>query len=139
MHSSSFPDYCFVVEQTRAPSKSKYGCYHGDRCKFLHGKDERLTPHDRNKVCRFYTAGYCRRGDDCWFIHADPAKPGSSSRIPPTDAEEDEHLCSICYDKPAVYGLLGECHFDAWDTRFLCICMFESLLPMAVVDSLNCK
>ncbi|PIL24964.1 hypothetical protein GSI_12851 [Ganoderma sinense ZZ0214-1] len=83
---------------------TKYGCYAGDRCKFLHGQDERLTSYDRSKVCRFYAAGYCIHGDKCWFVHADP---GSSSSKPPADFEE-ENLCAICYDKPTTYGLLGD-------------------------------
>ena len=44
-------------------------------------------------------AGYCKRGDKCWFLHAD----GSEEPSPPSpDAE-----CIICYDKPVTYGLMG--------------------------------
>ncbi|KAI1796654.1 hypothetical protein LXA43DRAFT_879389 [Ganoderma leucocontextum] len=89
--------------------KSDRGCYNGDRCKYLHGEVERLTPYDQSKVCKFHAAGYCRRGDKCWFIHADPSKPGPSSRKPLAESEEDESVCSICYDKPATYGLLVGC------------------------------
>ena len=67
-----------------------------------------MTPYDKNKVCRYHIAGYCNRGDKCWFKHSDPIKPGSSSREPPSASDEEEHLCSICYDKPTTYGLLGE-------------------------------
>ncbi|KAM5533849.1 hypothetical protein V8D89_012512 [Ganoderma adspersum] len=87
---------------------TKYGCYAGDRCKFLHGKDEHLTSYDRSKVCRFHAAGYCKHGDDCWFIHVNPTKPDSSSPKLLADSEE-ELLCVICYDKPTTYGLLAGC------------------------------
>ncbi|KAH9846032.1 hypothetical protein C2E23DRAFT_854838 [Lenzites betulinus] len=86
--------------------KTDRGCYAGDRCKFLHGQSELLTPYDRSKVCRFYGQGYCRRGEKCWFLHVDPHKTESTSE-PGEDA--DEHLCSICYDKPTTYGLLAGC------------------------------
>ena len=78
-------------------SNTSRGCFAGDRCKFLHGAVERLTPYDKSKVCRFYAAGYCKNGECCWFRHVDPPK-----------ASEEEDLCSICYDKPVTYGLLGE-------------------------------
>ena len=43
--------------------------------------------------------GYCKRGDGCWFLHADgPEEPNP----PNPDAE-----CIICYDKPVTYGLMG--------------------------------
>ncbi|KAI0675528.1 hypothetical protein C8Q78DRAFT_964382 [Trametes maxima] len=90
--------------------KSARGCYQGDRCKFLHGETERLTPFDKSKVCRFHINGYCKRGDRCWFLHTDPSQVASgsqSSAAPPE--EEDEFLCSICYDKPSVFGLLVGC------------------------------
>ncbi|EJF64258.1 hypothetical protein DICSQDRAFT_53855 [Dichomitus squalens LYAD-421 SS1] len=89
--------------------KTDRGCYQGDKCKFLHGESERLTPFDKSKLCRFYAAGFCRRGDQCWFKHVDSATPGSSSREPPSDPHEEEYLCSICYDKPTTYGLLVGC------------------------------
>lgn len=33
------------------------GCFAGKNCKFLHGQDEKLTPYDQNKTCRYYRAG----------------------------------------------------------------------------------
>ncbi len=88
-------------------SNTDRGCYAGDQCKFLHGETERLTPYDKNKPCKFYAAGYCRRGEKCWFLHADPTKVGKTSE----PEEEDENVCTICYDKPETFGLLGEyCH-----------------------------
>jgi E3 ubiquitin-protein ligase makorin len=35
------------------------GCREGDRCKFLHGPDETLTPYDKAKTCKFFAAGAC--------------------------------------------------------------------------------
>ncbi|KAI0367002.1 hypothetical protein BV20DRAFT_950971 [Pilatotrama ljubarskyi] len=86
------------------------GCYAGDRCKFLHGEAERLTPFDKSKVCRFYAAGFCKWGERCWFVHADPSKVASTSKAVASQSEEEEEfLCSICYDKPATFGLLVGC------------------------------
>ncbi|KAI0352366.1 hypothetical protein OH77DRAFT_1409242 [Trametes cingulata] len=85
------------------------GCYAGDRCKFLHGEAERLTPFDKSKVCRFYAAGFCRRGEKCWFVHADPSKVASTSKAASPPEEEEDSLCSICYDKPVTFGLLVGC------------------------------
>ena len=95
------------------------GCFAGDKCKFLHGEppsedSSLLTPYDRAKRCRFYAqgnflssnfkplssssfSGFCKRGDACWFIHASESK---------SEDDEDE-LCSICFEKPTTYGLLG--------------------------------
>ncbi|KAI0653393.1 hypothetical protein C8Q70DRAFT_606385 [Cubamyces menziesii] len=86
------------------------GCYAGSKCKFLHGETERMTPFDKNKVCRFYAAGHCRRGDKCWFLHADPNEVASGSQAHSPSNDEVDQLCSICYDKPTVYGLLGCSH-----------------------------
>ncbi|KAI8996578.1 hypothetical protein BD414DRAFT_408568 [Trametes punicea] len=84
------------------------GCYAGRQCKFLHGEAERLTPFDKNKICRFHAAGYCRHGDQCWFRHVDPSKVASS--ITTKDlADEEAHLCSICYENPVKFGLLSGC------------------------------
>ncbi|KAG6334187.1 hypothetical protein ID866_4902 [Astraeus odoratus] len=33
------------------------GCFAGDKCKFLHGADEKFTPYDKAKVCRYYVRG----------------------------------------------------------------------------------
>ncbi|KZT10054.1 uncharacterized protein LAESUDRAFT_645543 [Laetiporus sulphureus 93-53] len=83
------------------------GCFAGNNCKFLHGETEKYTPFDKSKTCKFYAAGYCRRGDQCWFIHSDsPSAVASSSAEPAT---EEDQLCCICYEKPVTYGLLGGC------------------------------
>ena len=85
------------------------GCLAGSSCKFLHGEDEKLTPYDKNKTCRYYAAGFCKRGADCWFRHVDPTALSSSDPSAAAhDAEEEEEvLCSICYETPITYGLLG--------------------------------
>ncbi|EIN06144.1 hypothetical protein PUNSTDRAFT_145475 [Punctularia strigosozonata HHB-11173 SS5] len=64
-------------------------------CKFLHGENEVLTPYDRNKVCKFFASGFCKRGDRCWFRHIIP--------------EANDEPCSICLEKPVTYGLLTAC------------------------------
>lgn len=91
------------------------GCFAGKDCKFLHGEQENLTPYDKNKTCRFYASGFCKRGADCWFIHAraEASGFGGGSGGRPTAVErkvedKDDHLCYICYEKPVTYGLLGE-------------------------------
>ena len=98
------------------------GCFAGKNCKFLHGQEEKLTPYDKNKTCRYYRAGaflpaallvasdtgaltdelcigYCKRGDKCWFLHVN----GSEEPGPPASGAE----CIICYDEPVTYGLMG--------------------------------
>ncbi|TFK25620.1 hypothetical protein FA15DRAFT_590166 [Coprinopsis marcescibilis] len=101
------------------------GCFSGDKCKFLHGKDhtesQLLTPYDRAKACRFYANGFCKRGDSCWFQHVSAgggtSSPGPASSdkgkqsAPPVDEDSDsDHLlCSICLEKPVTFGLLGGC------------------------------
>lgn len=96
------------------------GCYNGDSCKFLHGANERLTPYDKSKVCRYHIkglcplvslllphldlrAGYCSRGDQCWFRHelVVPSQPTHEQ------TEPDAGMCSICLEKPVTYGLLS--------------------------------
>ncbi|KAI0641948.1 hypothetical protein C8Q79DRAFT_264135 [Trametes meyenii] len=90
--------------------KTDRGCYQGDRCKFLHGETERLTPFDKSKVCRFHAAGFCKHGEQCWFLHTDPSQVASGSQSSVSlSEEEDEFLCSICYDKPSTFGLLVGC------------------------------
>ncbi|KAF9462972.1 hypothetical protein BDZ94DRAFT_1193837 [Collybia nuda] len=82
------------------------GCYAGDRCKFLHADPAQyheeskplLTPYDQSKRCRFYVKGFCKRGEKCWFVHGVRLEDGSE--------RED---CSICFEKPANYGLLSGC------------------------------
>ncbi|KAH9839855.1 uncharacterized protein C8Q71DRAFT_744529 [Rhodofomes roseus] len=87
------------------------GCYAGDKCKFLHGEAERLTPYDKNKPCHYYAKGYCRHGVDCWFKHVDPNPPNATASTSTSQpAEEAEELvCCICYEKLVTFGLLEGC------------------------------
>lgn len=68
--------------------------------------------YDQNKTCKFYAAGYCRRGADCWFLHRDPGavKPTAKAAAASTSSEDEEHVCSICLEKPVTFGLLGKCY-----------------------------
>ena len=36
---------------------TRRGCKHGNKCKFLHGENERLSPYDKNKTCRYFENG----------------------------------------------------------------------------------
>ncbi|KJA23618.1 hypothetical protein HYPSUDRAFT_137701 [Hypholoma sublateritium FD-334 SS-4] len=112
------------------------GCYAKDQCKFLHseppkeGEEPALTPYDRSKTCKFYSQGYCRRGDECWFLHADAKGKGP--------LEEEDDLCSICFEKPTTYGLLTGCSHIFCTT---CIKQWRdpSRKPIGVLDSGNTK
>ena len=46
-------------------------------------------------------SGFCKRGEKCWFLH----KSGGKRE---TQVEEEDEFCSICFEKPSTYGLLGE-------------------------------
>ena len=100
------------------------GCFAGDSCKFLHGDDERLTPYDKAKVCRYFVqgmsfccplrrfvlmscAGHCTRGDKCWFLHEHPKPHPGDSRT-----QVDAESCCICMEKPVTYGLLSMSYID---------------------------
>ena len=49
--------------------------------------------------------GFCKRGDACWFLHvSDRRKSGDNLTL---TEDEDEELCSICFEKPVTFGLLG--------------------------------
>ncbi|KAH8832591.1 hypothetical protein DL96DRAFT_1676979 [Flagelloscypha sp. PMI_526] len=108
------------------------GCFSGKRCKFLHIDSNSkapsdgtnlLTPYEQAKTCRFFAAGFCKRGDKCWFKHERPLSPAisttmhvvageASSRVLPEFPElaEDEDVCCICLEKPTTYGLLQGCN-----------------------------
>ncbi|KAF9525970.1 hypothetical protein CPB83DRAFT_940817 [Crepidotus variabilis] len=89
------------------------GCFAGDRCKFLHGVPEGqsvvdkplLTPYDTAKRCRYFDQGFCKRGENCWFLHKTDGKDGSIN-VP---ADDEEEFCSICFEKPSTFGLLNGC------------------------------
>ncbi|KDR65729.1 hypothetical protein GALMADRAFT_162397 [Galerina marginata CBS 339.88] len=122
------------------------GCFAGDKCKFLHGEppiDAKpgdpplLTPYDKAKRCRYFAQGFCKRGDACWFVHAVDSKDDTRSPARPLDEDEDE-LCSICFEKPTTYGLLGGCSHVFCTT---CIKQWRDPQnkPGGVLDSGNTK
>lgn len=84
--------------------KTPRGCYAGDDCKFLHGAEEKLTPYDKSKVCRYYIQGHCTRGTRCWFRHELVKDPVDEEL-----KHLDENMCNICMEKPQTYGLLIGC------------------------------
>ncbi|GJJ73539.1 E3 ubiquitin-protein ligase makorin [Entomortierella parvispora] len=83
--------------------------------------------------CRWYLAGYCCRGEACWFSHdravigtalggeyrsrdgedseslyPDAAENASVSAAPAL--EEDDMKCAICFEIPSTFGLLASCN-----------------------------
>ncbi|OBZ73831.1 E3 ubiquitin-protein ligase makorin-1 [Grifola frondosa] len=91
-------------------NKAPRSCLAGHSCKFLHGEAEKLTPFEKSKVCKYYAAGFCRRGAGCWFLHQDPVPSASTQQdgsLQERSLEEEDNFCCICYDKPVTYGLLG--------------------------------
>ncbi|KAL0579268.1 hypothetical protein V5O48_002722 [Marasmius crinis-equi] len=100
--------------------KTPRGCFAGKTCKFVHGDpevdkgvDARLTPYDQSKTCRFFAKGYCKRGEKCWFLHTlpSPNQASGSTGVNTPDEELDpiDELCSVCFEKPTLYGLLAGC------------------------------
>ncbi|KAG6844636.1 hypothetical protein H0H87_005293 [Tephrocybe sp. NHM501043] len=91
------------------------GCFNAKNCKFLHSAEpaigpsssqpHTLTPYDQAKRCKYYDDGYCKRGDKCWFAH----QPKVITKVQ-GEVDDDEELCSICFEKPSLYGLLGGCN-----------------------------
>ncbi|KAH9066675.1 hypothetical protein EDB87DRAFT_1587491 [Lactarius vividus] len=77
------------------------GCFAGNKCKFQHGEHEKITPFDKNKTCRYFAAGYCKRGEKCWFRHVLPADLST--------APDDSLICAICMEEPVTFGLLADC------------------------------
>lgn len=74
-----------------------------------------------SKPCRWYMAGYCLRGDQCWFSHdlsSSHSPDGVSSNFFQDEAasssaprHEDDRKCAICLEVPTTFGLLGK-----WNT-----------------------
>jgi len=100
------------------------GCHNGEMCKFLHGAGETLSPYDKNKSCKFYAAGFCTRGDNCWFRHVSSTppnhptinaapqvavEPALNPALRAPDTSDEDNLCCICHEKPIIYGLLMSC------------------------------
>ncbi|KAJ2927818.1 hypothetical protein H1R20_g9276, partial [Candolleomyces eurysporus] len=65
-------------------------------------------------MIRRNVAGFCKRGEECWFRHVadDALSPNGKGKEREDDGgsdSESEHLCSICLEKPVTFGLLGGC------------------------------
>ncbi|KAG0358869.1 hypothetical protein BGZ54_010247 [Gamsiella multidivaricata] len=76
------------------------------------------------RPCHWYMAGYCHRGDSCWFSHdrgvINTAYGGTEDTIELSDDEEEEGIpenavedededdqkCAICFEVPQTFGLL---------------------------------
>ncbi|KAI0343247.1 hypothetical protein BDW22DRAFT_1329630 [Trametopsis cervina] len=102
------------------------GCRAGNSCKFLHG-EEKLTPFDKSKICKFYAAGFCKRGATCWFVHAQP--DAAPTQDPDTGVASEDDVCCICIEKPTTYGLMGGC------SHIFCIgCIMEWRNPRGKSD-----
>ncbi|KAF9383343.1 hypothetical protein CPB97_006541 [Podila verticillata] len=75
-----------------------------------------------SKPCRWYVAGYCLRGDQCWFSHdlsSSHSPDGVSSNFFQDEAtsssasvprHEDDRKCAICLEVPTTFGLLASCN-----------------------------
>ncbi|KAG5718722.1 putative E3 ubiquitin-protein ligase makorin-1 [Termitomyces sp. T112] len=89
------------------------GCFNANYCKFLHSNEPAtdpsgsraplLTPYDQAKRCKYYAQGYCKRGDKCWFVH-------EKSVVDAKEEDQDDDCCSVCFERPSLYGLLGGCN-----------------------------
>ncbi|KAG6854520.1 hypothetical protein C0991_005432 [Blastosporella zonata] len=89
------------------------GCFNAKSCKFLHSAEPAtdpsssraptLTPYDKAKRCKYYDEGYCKRGHKCWFTHEQGVAAAEVN-------DDDDELCSVCFEQPSVYGLLGGCN-----------------------------
>ncbi|KAG7093877.1 hypothetical protein E1B28_007516 [Marasmius oreades] len=92
------------------------GCFSGKNCKFLHADPEvdkgvsaRLTSYDQSKTCRYYARGYCKRAEKCWFLHTLPRNQVGGTLDIHDVVDPIDELCSICFEKPSLYGLLAGC------------------------------
>ncbi|KAF9106128.1 hypothetical protein BGX27_009291 [Mortierella sp. AM989] len=85
-----------------------------------------------SRPCHWYMAGYCLRGDSCWFSHDRSAINGSRREIVDlsdedetttgvarqpheshednNDEEDEDQKCAICFEIPKTFGLLVSCN-----------------------------
>lgn len=64
-------------------------------------KVRRILVGSRSAAAYSSNSGFCKRGENCWFLH-------KSDRPKDIQGEEEHEPCSICFEKPAIYGLLGK-------------------------------
>ncbi|KAF9571912.1 hypothetical protein EC968_010565 [Mortierella alpina] len=92
------------------------------------------------RPCQWYMAGYCLRGDSCWFSHdrawIDPtyrrndtvavddsededqgAAAVSSRNREDTDNETESQKCAICFEEPSTFGLLASLTLLTWRAK----------------------
>ncbi|KAI8361209.1 hypothetical protein B0O80DRAFT_152820 [Mortierella sp. GBAus27b] len=76
------------------------------------------------RPCRWYMAGYCHRGESCWFSHdrglISAATRGNEIDFAPSENndtesvtqenDDDDNKCAICFDVPKTFGLLVSCN-----------------------------
>ncbi|KAK3828498.1 MAG: hypothetical protein J3Q66DRAFT_435024 [Benniella sp.] len=85
------------------------------------------------RPCHWYMAGYCHRGESCWFSHdrshVNPAQRGNGESTTLSDNEatttttevnrstttynsddEEDQKCAICFEVPTTFGLLVSCN-----------------------------
>ncbi|KAF9278918.1 hypothetical protein BGZ68_008242, partial [Mortierella alpina] len=80
------------------------------------------------RPCQWYMAGYCLRGDSCWFSHdrawidpsyrrndtvavddsdeEDQGAAALSGAREDSDNEAESQKCAICFEEPSTFGLL---------------------------------
>ncbi|KAA8913785.1 hypothetical protein FN846DRAFT_928630 [Sphaerosporella brunnea] len=75
-------------------------------------RTERRVEPPAQTPCKFFKAGYCSRGEKCWFEHEAPKEKTAKVDTHATVAAEtskDEEPCAICFEKPETYGLMTGC------------------------------
>ncbi|KAJ9063480.1 RING-type E3 ubiquitin transferase [Entomophthora muscae] len=93
-------------------------CQKGAKCKFIHLSNDQLSAlrsHASSSLkeklaktkypCRFFMGKGCINGKDCKFSHDASLKNTSTTEVP-----EEEDNCTICMEKPSMYGLLLNCN-----------------------------
>lgn len=73
-------------------------------------------------------SGFCKRGEKCWFLHKSGGKRD-------TQVEEEDEFCSICFEKPSTYGLLGEYWAFNSFTSFLMIVLKADAATSSALSS----
>jgi len=94
------------------------------------------------RPCHWYMAGYCHRGESCWFSHdrshVNPVQRGNGESTTLSDNEEtttttevnrptttynsddeEDQKCAICFEVPTTFGLLGRLNTTSFLVVFL--------------------